>query len=300
MAKKIEPQNIYEWLLEDKNPAVKYRTKVELLGEPADDADIAAAKEWVLAKLPENWQDTRGLWYGYYVTALAECGLKYQDFPIEVFDKAFQGWEEKFNCGCADFMLMTALMKLGFAEHPTMQRIINTFSEDSLPDGGFLCLHRAAKFDYTPKSCYKANLHVLLFVAECHKAGITVPAEKTLVEYFMKRNLFYRSDDPTALVLPFPEGWRVTDTFHPFEPMRMGIHNVLEAFSALGYGNDERLKEAWACLNRYADETGKVGMTATLTKSYLPKERAGKPSKWVTFYKLLAEKHCHNTEKLPL
>jgi hypothetical protein len=35
---------------------------------------------------------------------------------------------------------------------------------------------------------------------------------------------------------------------------------------------------------------GKYLLNQQLTKSYLPKERVGKPSKWVTFYTLLAEK----------
>jgi hypothetical protein len=35
---------------------------------------------------------------------------------------------------------------------------------------------------------------------------------------------------------------------------------------------------------------GKCILNGTLTKSYLPKERVGKPSKWVTFYAMLAEK----------
>lgn len=83
----------------------------------------------------------------------------------------------------------------------------------------------------------------------------------------------------------------VIDTFYPFEPMRVGLQNVVEAFCALGYGNDERLLEAWSLLENHKDETGKVILKGTLTKSYLPKtrEKEGKPSKWVTFYTLLAE-----------
>jgi len=37
-------------------------------------------------------------------------------------------------------------------------------------------------------------------------------------------------------------------------------------------------------------QNGRVILSGTLTKSYLPKERAGKPSHWATFYALLAEK----------
>lgn len=53
----------------------------------------------------------------------------------------------------------------------------------------------------------------------------------------------------------------------------------------------ERLQESWKLLDEYTDHTGKVLLKGTMTKSYLPKERVGKVSKWVTFYTLLADKH---------
>lgn len=47
------------------------------------------------------------------------------------------------------------------------------------------------------------------------------------------------------LLLNARDGWRSIDAFYPFEVMRVGLQNIVEAFCALGYGNDERLKEAW-------------------------------------------------------
>ena len=51
--------------------------------------------------------------------------------------------------------------------------------------------------------------------------------------------------------------------------------------------NDERTKQNFYKGVKYP---GKYILNGTLTKSYLPKEHIGKPSKWVTFYTLLAEK----------
>jgi hypothetical protein len=118
-----------------------------------------------------------------------------------------------------------------------------------------------------------------------------MPITDGLLEYFWKRNIFYRSDIPEMLVLNAREGWRSIDTFHPFEVMRVGLHNILEAFCALGYGNDSRLDEAWAILESKQTVEGQYKLDQTLAKSYLPKERVGKPSKWVTFYALLAQKN---------
>ncbi len=195
-----------------------------------------------------------------------------------------------FDCNCGDFMLLTALIKLGFTDNEVILRIIDNINKHLLPDGGFLCLHRVDKLKYIPKSCYKANLHALMFLAECHKCEIKTNFQQSLIEYFFNRNLFYKSTDNSTLVLNCREGWRTIDTFYPFEVMRVGIQNVVEAFCALGYGNDVRLNEAWDILNSYKDNEGKINLAGTLTKSYLPKEKVGKPSKWVTLHALLAEK----------
>ncbi|HPF55602.1 MAG TPA: hypothetical protein PLV03_03600, partial [Clostridiales bacterium] len=277
-------EKVINWLLEDDNPAVAYRTKTELLGQSASKS---AVLDWIKNFIPTDWHTVSGLWYVYYITAFAECGLTSQDIEREQIEKAFSVLQHQFDCGCGDFMLLRALVKLGFADEPVVADIINNFKVHMLPDGGFLCLHRLSKLNYTPKSCYKANLHALFFLAECRKKGIRIEGSERLIDYFLNRDLFYRSDEH-RLVLDSREGWRTIDTFYPFEVMRVGLQNVLEAFCALGYGDDERLNEAWDLLKTQQDETGKFILKGTLTKSYLPKEHVGKPSKWVTFYALLA------------
>ena len=282
------------WLLEDNNPAVKYRTQTELLGQSADRTNVI---KWIFNKLPENWYDIKGLWYCYYVTALAECGLSVKDIPYKYLHKAFDGLETMFDCNCGDFMLLRALVKLGCFSNQTIKSIFEKFGEHTLPDGGFLCLHRFDKLKYTPKSCYKANLHALLLASECRKINVECPYTDKLIKYFINHNVFYRTDSKDTLVLNARPGWRTIDTFYPFEVMRVGLQNVVEAFSALGLGDEPWLSEAWNTLNNCKEDSGKVLLKSTLTKSYLPKERAGKPSKWATFYTLLAEKERDNAEK---
>jgi hypothetical protein len=133
-------------------------------------------------------------------------------------------------------------------------------------------------------------MHALMFCAECRKRGIKAGMEDALLDYFWNHNLFYRTDDPDALILNAREGWRTIDTFYPFEVMRVGLQNIVESLCALGHGGDPRMSEAWEILNNKRTPDGRYVMNGTLTKSYLPRERAGKPSKWVTFYALLAKK----------
>ena len=70
-------------------------------------------------------------------------------------------------------------------------------------------------------------------------------------------------------------------------------------FCVLGYGNDPRLGEAWSILNGKKNSDGKYMLDGTLIKSYLPKERVGKPGKWLTFYTLLSEKEKTECEPKP-
>jgi hypothetical protein len=131
-----------------------------------------------------------------------------------------------------------------------------------------------------------------MFVSECKKQNVKTDIENDLLKYFWKHNIFYRSDDLSTLVLDCREGWRTIDTFYPFEVMRVGIQNIIEAFCVLGYGNDKKLNSAWDVLYSKRDENGKYILNGTLSKSYFPKEKTGRPSKWVTFYALLAEKYA--------
>lgn len=275
-----------EWLLGEDNPAVKYRAQTEILGQSADKTSVL---EWLNAFLPADWTARTGLWFRYYITAFAECGLSYTNIPLDK-EAVIGFWSAfPFEHSCADYMHLRALVKLGLADEPTVAETIRHMPEHQLPDGGFLCLHRVDKLKRIPKSCVKASMYALLFTAECKKLGISTEIEQPLVDYFWNHKLFYRTDAPDVPILNVREGWRTIDTFYPFEVMRVGLQNILEAFCVLGYGKDKRLSEAWELLRGQTNAENKAILNGTLTKSYLPKERVGKPSKWVTFYTLMAK-----------
>lgn len=278
---------VVKWLLGYDHPAVKYRTQTEILGQSADKTETLA---WLNAFLPQDWKERKGLWSGYYLNSFAECGLSFVDTGHD--KKTAIGFEEDapFSQGCGDYMRLRALIRLGLGDEPAIKTIIKKLSERQLPDGGFLCLHRLDKLKYTPKSCVKVNMLALLFCAECKKKGIHTEIIEPLLDYFWNHKLFYRTDNPDTLILNARDGWRTIDAFYPFEVMRVGLQNIVEAFCALGYGNDTRLNEAWELLKSKETIDGKYLLDGTLSKSYLPKERVGKPSKWVTFYALLAAK----------
>jgi hypothetical protein len=329
--------SLIDWLLEDNNPAVKYRTLTELLGKSRTDSEARKVREVVLKTLPQavdtTWMmSTKGMLVTYNLLALAECGLTKKDIDVSaIFNQWLQkpgterlytstwwpssvNWKPKFQFeappstssltgggsyhpggwfdgACGDALLLRALVSLGYNAHSIVRGWLDAFSKSILPDGGFLCLHLRPVFKYTPKSCMKANLNVLLMLAECKKHGLEFECSDKLLHYFMKRKVFYRSDSPDTLVLGGRPGKRIIDNYFPAEPSRVGLPRLLYAFSVLGAGNKLELKEAWRSMLQKKDGEGKFILEGTLAKPYLPKERVGKPSKWVTLYALLAEKY---------
>lgn len=296
---------VINWLLEDDNPAIKYRTLTELLAKPRKDNNVVRAREHVLQTLPQavdtTWMTgSKGLWLTYNLLALAECGLTKSEIDVSsafTSKLALLHHGDKFDASCGDAMMLRALVALGYKDDEKVRSWLNAFSECILPDGGFLCLHWRPRFTNTPKSCMKDTMHVLLMLAECKKQGLESEYTSMLLDYFMKRKVFYRSDSPDTLVLRNRHGKRMIDNFFPAETFRVGLPQLLYAFSVLGSGNRSELKEAWQLLHSKKDKEGKFILEGTLAKSYLPKEHVGKPSKWVTLYALLSENYKEETTK---
>ena len=80
--------HVVNWLLEDENPEVKYRTMIELLDIPKDDPEVKKVHEDLLKsdvagfimdkfKLNKKWEDVTAF------CALAEFGLTRVDIPVD-------------------------------------------------------------------------------------------------------------------------------------------------------------------------------------------------------------------------
>jgi hypothetical protein len=286
-------EDIVNWLLEEDNPGVRLRALTGLCSYPPDHPQVQAARQLVLQTLPTaqdlSWIDGKGLQLVYNLTALAESGLSSSDLPLEaVVDRILDG---TFDSACGDFILLRALVMLGYSADNRVQERLAQLTETQLPDGAWLCLHRLRKLKHIPKSCIKAAMHALLLAGELHKRGLDLPTTPRLLAYFLKRRLFYRTDRPDELVLDCRPGKRTTDVFFPNEVMRVGLPVLLEALAALGAGEAPELGQAWSLLEQKKDAQGRIRLEGTLSKSYLPKERVGKASKWASLYACLAWKN---------
>ena len=281
---------VLNWLLEENNPGVRLRTLKALCKLPDNDVVVIAARQLVTQTLPAardlSWMQLNGQVLTYNLTALAESGLSRGDILIEpVVDRLLA---QPFDVNCGDMMLLRALVMLGFAADARVRDRISKMAELQLPDGGWLCLHRLNKMKRIPKSCIKADMHGLLLAGELHKRGVNPWWSNSLMDYFRKRRLFYRTDDPTHLVLNCQPGYRMIDIHIPIEFLRVGLPFLMEALAESGQINTSEFREAFQLLEGKKDPQGRVYLEGTLAKSYLLKERVGQPTKWGTLYTSLA------------
>jgi hypothetical protein len=304
--------NAIDWLLEEQNPAIRYRTLTELLGAPRGETESASSYQaiWetrdVRAMLAR--QNEQGIWehsekeYGVhtslrYLTAFAECGLCRDQRLDKAVAHAVGFLVEKETTdlghdysGCSNALVLRALVMLGYHQDTGVANLIDRYVQTQLFDGGFICRRLLSKKP-NRKGCYKASVAALLLYAECQRHGVTLPKTDRLVDYFLKRDVFYDSGDKTKLLLDGKPGWRAIDNFFPVETMRIGLPLIVSALSVLKAGNHPALGRAWEYLESKKNPNGRLALEGTLTKQPCGFGKVGAENKWVTFYTLLAEKY---------
>lgn len=300
------------WLLEQKEPSIRYRTLVEILDIPQDDTDVKEAyQKLVSSKKVErilSKQNESGLWdlkpYGAhthlrYLTALAELGYSKSPKTDNAVDAAIEFLKEKYNVegmerydGCSDALLLRALVMLGYHDNADVKRMIQDYCSKQLYDGGFNCKRLLDK-KRDRKSCYKASVAGLSLYGACYQKGMILQGKDRLVNYFMSRNVFYKSNT-NELVVDNKVGWRSIDNFFPVEPMRIGIPIIMSSLCILSSGSHKDMDDAWQIWENKKDEQGRMSLDGTLSKQPCSFGAVGKVNKWVTFYYELAQKHRLN------
>ena len=290
--------DVINWLLEEDNPAVRYRTQTEILEMPKESAEVKTTHKVLLSSdllkpimalfnVGKNFSDSHAL------SALAEYGLTRNDIDIDRYADRLIG-NTHFHDGCGEGFLLRNLVALGYADHAEVKKELPLILATQQSDGGYPCISNNPKIKkpgIPHKSCFQMSVSYLLLAAEMHKRGIDCPQVTGLLKYFMNRDVLYCHDDPTQFVLNVH-----ATTFHPPVCTRIGLHMILCALSTLGCGDDSGCKRAWEILNAKCGSDGKYILDGSLTKPYIKTEKPGKPSKWVTFYALLAEKERANCD----
>ena len=287
-------QSILDWLLEEETPEVRLRTLKEYMKLPDDDKKVVECKrrllqsktyERALKKIRKDkpWDKFDA------IMAFAEWGLTRKDIGKDIDDEVFGLIQSTgFKMLCGEPYLLRNLVKLGYDQEDIVKNEIACVLSRIKEDGGFGCISTNKKTNdprKPHKSCARLTVEYLLLVAELHLLGYRMDCENKLVQYFTKRNIFYRTDDMKTPMVDVMLG-----TFYPSDPIKVGAQNILYALRVLGCLPDsEAMQAGYKVLNQYRTENGRYILTASKSVPAFKAGNVGEENKWVTLYAYMAQ-----------
>ena len=287
-------RTIKEWLLEVENPEVRLRTLKEYEKLQEDDERVIDCKKMLLHSKTYE----RGLkklrtdkpWAKFdAILAFAEWGLTRADIGGDIDGEVFALIESTgFKMLCGEPLLIRNLAKLGYGQEDIVKDEIDRVLRLIKEDGGFGCISTNKKINdprKPHKSCARLTVEYLLLVAELHLLGYNAVCEEALVHYFMKRNIFYRTDDMKTPMVDVMLG-----TFYPPDPIKIGVHQIVYALRALGCSPEsEAMQAGYKVLDQHRLENGRYVLTASKSVPAFKAGNVGKENKWVTLYAYMAQ-----------
>lgn len=298
-----------QWLLEDDNPSVQFRTLKEVLGYDDHAPEVRQAKAAILSSQPVQsllasmhpdgyWLQKNprtkevlgdGVLYDAFATThfclayLAELGLDRTEPRVEKAAERYLDlqqpdgdWYRHFSCLLGYNIRTFAL--LGYRKDRRLRRALELLACTQREDGGYLCdIHEKKLKRKAVKSCIRGSVKALLAFSEFPEYW-EHPRCQELVDYFLRRGGIFQSAHPNIPVnqdmqrLSFPMTWRANGW------------EVLYALSKMRHGSDERLQAAWAELEGRADSAGRFCLDWTPTQSPWKAGKRGEANKWITFY----------------
>jgi len=306
---KIEPR-VADWLLEENEPSVRYRTLTELLDENPEAPEVRAAKAGIpesksvrkiFSKMhPDGYWEFKGLGAGVsyvdFVTThfnlafLAELGMDREDPRVALAAERYLGLAKPNgdygrHMSCLYAYNLRTFTLLGYRDDPRVAKTVELMLGTSRPDGGYLCDTHEGKYKTRPaKSCINGSCKALMAFAELPELW-GHPRCKQLVDYYLRRGGIFRSDEPgtpanrTSDLTVFPPHWR---------------SNLLEtayALAVMGHGDRPELAGMWEKLESKRDADSRFVLDWDPPRSYFKTGKRGRANKWVTLYACLALKH---------
>jgi len=320
---------VLDWLLEKENPSIRFRTLTELLGIPRSDAQVMQARaqipcspavQSIMAKMhPGGYWLFRGkgenIDYAcssstHFVLAfLAELGMDRED---ERIDRAIEHYlslvppdlpnlsfwqippDTRNHQSCLYAYNLRTFIMLGYRDDPRIRERVEVLLTDIRFDGGYLCDRPSFLARPRTKSCIRGSQKALMAFAALPEHW-SAPRCRDLVEYFLRRRVFYQTRKPAAIIRP-----ELTKTAFPFTIWGSLLESIYP-LSKMGYASRPEMQPAWAALESKCDSDGRYRLDES-AKTYFNPGPSGQPNKWVTFYALLALKYRsqHNPEKRDL
>ena len=303
-------EHLLDWLLEPSDPSVRYRTLTELLGRPAEDSEVQEARgrlledqdvQRILSRLgPDGrWEHTTrnysGFTTGYFLILLGELvpggahtPLHARIWPtIDAFLETVTGNRSDYCQGdlCLSLPVLRSLLMMGYWDDDRIQGWLVRLEHNILEDGARLCRQYDKHFvlkENSSSTCHRANTKALLLYAALPPERHRSSGAQKLAGYFLDRQVIGGLDEK--------EFQRHTTNLFPQEIWETPLFMVLHALAILGYGGLPETTSAWTLLETKKDNQGRYILEKVNSKPLLIGSKKGQPSKWVTFYTLLAHK----------
>lgn len=311
MAKKTANDKIVmDWLLEEDQPAMRYLTLTELLGRPEEDPEVRDAREtmpgrgWaadILARQdPAGWWVSKDAFYrpkylssNWMLLILADLGMTRKDPRIR---RAADEWIKRFAKPDGGFGMdgsksshlcvvgntARALVQFGYADHPKVAKSFEWMEKNRSHLGGWSCFGSGRNLDsWEPMSAFA------VYPKSKWTAGMQRAVEEGAT-FFLERELEKQGDH-------YEPWYRFHYPVHYYYDLLVG----LDFMTALGYGNEPRLKPALSLLRKRRRSDGRWNLDAVHPdveggiKEWYEKhpkdaptpfalEKVGEPSKMIT------------------
>lgn len=301
------------WLLEEEQPAVRYRALTDLLGLPEDHGSVKKARSeipkrgWASDILRRRkpggyWESSESLYRPKYtatnwmVLVLSDLGLTKDDPRIaETAELFFKEWmdDRKENIFKDEVCIVgnaaRFMTRFGYYDDPRTRRLFDRLLEDQKEDGGWHCWDSAEG----TLDCWEA----MAAFAAIPKGNLTRRVKNSIergAAFYLERKLFQEGGQR------YRPWFRLHYPVHYYYDILVG----LDVITALGFGGDRRLRPALEILNRkrrnerwplervHPDPPSYAwgkGNRRRKTKPFALEE-VGRPSKWVTLTALRVQK----------
>ncbi len=307
----VTSAKVLRWLLEEEQPAIRYLTLRDLLGRPATDPELEAARKeiprrgWaaeILARRDPGgwWVHDKSLYTPKYhctnwmLLILSDLGLDRGQPEIrescELWIRRFRTKDGSFSGSggarghlCVVGNTARALLKFGYADHPAVQSSLQWLVDNASHLGGWSCWGSGRNLDsWEGLSAFAA------YPRHRWTAAMKDRVEKG-VEFFLERELHRQGDR-------YAPWFRFHYPIHYYYDLLVGLDLV----TSLGYVNDPRLEFALGVLRKkrrpdgrwnldrlHPDVGGAVARWMRENPTQAPRpfglETPGKPSKMITF-----------------
>lgn len=308
--KPMTSKDTRNWLLEEDEPSARYLALTEVLGKPEDDPDVQSTKDLIGEK---GWaaeilaKQTRGGWWvsdeslyrpkylstNWMLLVLADLGLTNADPRIT---KASELWIKRLATEdggfapngtgkghlCTTGNMARALVQFGYADHPSVRSAFEWLVKTADKKGGWSCFGSGRNLD---------SWEGLSAFAVYPKQKWTEPMKHSVelgAEFYLERELHKQGSH-------YEPWYRFHYPVHYYYDLLVG----LDFMTALGYGDDRRLRHAVSHVKKKRRSDGRWNLDAvhpdveggaadwnTKHPKHAPTpfalEKPGEPSKMIT------------------